>query len=122
MRQLGQRTGDGCLVHFLKGPLAIFRNRGIARNQQYWAFCLRGGVERSNPVRDAGAGREHGHANLARDLRPCIRHEDGRGLVPDMNDANACVDARVIQRHDLVAGQTEDGGDAATLQGGDDQL
>ena len=39
-----------------------------------------------------------------------------------MDDADARVDTGVVQRHDLIAGQAEDGPDAQAMQRTDDQL
>jgi hypothetical protein len=42
--------------------------------------------------------------------------------MPHMDDADACIDTGIVERHDLIAGQAEDGLDAQAMQRTDNQL
>ena len=72
--------------------------------------------DRRHRVGDAGAGGDHGDAELARELGMGVRHVDGRTLVADVDDADAEPRDVVPDRLDVPALQAEDAVDAARLQ------
>ncbi|MNL14439.1 hypothetical protein D3C87_1353760 [compost metagenome] len=106
---LDQRLGDLCLRQFLKSAHAVGLQRRIARQQQHGALGHPRRIERRQAIRQTRRRRQKRHADLTCDLGPGIGHVDGGGLMTHMDDADTGIDARVIDRHDLVAGKTENG-------------
>ena len=73
-------------------------------------------------VGDAGAGRDHRHADLARHSRPAIGHVAGCLLVARVDDANVVFQAGLEYRVDVAAVEREDLLDALLLQHPDDHF
>ena len=46
--------------------------------------------------------------DLAGYLGPGVGHVNSCRFVPDVNDADLAIDARIIDRHDLIAGKGKD--------------
>ena len=68
------------------------------------------------PLVTPGPGRQRGDARLARDLRPALGRERGRGLVAHVDDVDALVAAAVVDREQVTAGEGEELGDTVCLQ------
>ena len=80
------------------------------------------GEERGDRVAEPRPGRHQRDAELAGDLRPGVGHVHRRGLVADVHDGDAGIDARIVDRHDLVSGQAEDAPHAGLHESMDKQL
>ena len=64
-------------------------------------------LPRSWPV--AGTTGYPGDARFSRDASIGVRHMHGRAFMPDVQQIELTVDRGIEQRHDVVAGQREDG-------------
>jgi hypothetical protein len=68
-------------------------------------------------VGDTGARGDRRNSDLARvAARPGVRRVDRRLLVAHVDDLDALVDAAIVERHDVTAGEREDALDAGFLE------
>ena len=91
------------------------RARGAAADQQNRRPGERGVGDRRDRVGDARAGGHHGDAELAGEFSMGVRHMDRRGLVANVDDADAKLRGMVPDRLDVPALQAENAIDAARL-------
>ena len=120
-RGLDERAHEVDLRHLLERAGAVGRDRGVAAQQQDRALGVPGGEERGEGVGESGSGGDQRDADLAGDLGPGVGHVHRRAFMADVDDGEVDVDARIVDRHDLVAGQAEDAPHPGAHEGVDQQ-
>ena len=106
---------DVDMGNVLQRPHIGLRARRAAADHQNRRPGERGVGDRRDRVGDARTGRHHGDAEFARQLGVGVRHVNRRGLVANVDDADAELRGMVPDRLDMPALQTEDAVDAARL-------
>ena len=92
------------------------RARGAAADQQNRRPGERGVGDRRDRVGDARTGRHHRDTKFACQLGVGVRHVDRRGLVANVDDADAKLRGMVPDRLDVPALQAENAVDPARFQ------
>ena len=122
LRRLHERTSDFGLWHFLERGVPVRCDWRVAAQQQDRAFRVPGGKQRGEGVAESRSGRYQRNTDVARCLRPGVGHVHRRALVAYVDDGEAGVDARIVDRHDLVAGEAEDSSYAGSRKRVHEQL
>ncbi len=107
-RPLGDRLAEAHLVHFLKGALAVAADRAVAAQQQQGRVRSARGQQGPHSIAQPCPRCHQRHTNAAGQLRVAFGHIDRCRLVAGVIEANACLQAGIEQRHDLVTRQGED--------------
>ena len=112
MRSVRDRRVTGRMMSTCACP-AVARDRPArrARSRRSTAPATRSSSrirDRGHAVGDAGAGRDHRNAELARQQRMRVRHVHRRAFVAHVDDAHAVRGEPVPDRLDVAALQAED--------------
>jgi hypothetical protein len=118
---LGDSPGQADLVHLLEGAEPLVGELGVAAQQDDRRLGQPGDVGRGQGVGVARPGRHERRAGPLGQAGVGVGHVDGTGLVAGMDELYAGVDERGVERHDLVAGEVEEGLDAGLLEGGGEE-
>ncbi len=125
-KDAGGELGDGLHhVHMrqvLQRTHLVLGERGLAADMDDGAFRAEGGGNAGHRVGAAGAGRRHHAAELAGLAGIAVGGMGGGLLMAHVDDADAFVDAAVIDVDDVAAAQGEDGVDTLVLQRLGDQM
>ena len=120
---LGDGTDDTEMVHFLERTAAQVLERTLAAEDEdgrIGAPCI---GDAGHTVGYTGAGSDGGDADLARvATRPGVRGVDCSLLMTDVDDLDALIDAAVVDRHDMAAGEREEGFDASLFESASREL
>ena len=106
-RRLGDRSRHLGLPQFLKSAAAQFPRRGMSRQQHHRRFRAERREQRADRVGVARAAGDQRDAGLAGEASVRVGHVDCGRLMAHMHEIEACLDRRVEDRHDVVAGQRE---------------
>ena len=107
-RELGDRPHDVDMRQVLERAHHVLRQRALAADMEDRAFRAEGGGDAGHGVRAARPGRGHDAAELAGLARIAVGGVGRDLLVPHVDDADALVDAAVIDVDDVAAAQGED--------------
>src|SRR5690606_25190847 len=114
---LRDRLHQADVVHLLERAAAQVGERTLAADHQDRRVGAPGVGHAGHAVGDARTGGDRRHADLAGvAARPGVGRVDGGLLVAHVHDPDAFVDAPVVERHDVAAGQGEHHLDARVLE------
>ena len=112
------RADDAEMIHFLQRTAAKVLEGTLTAEDENGRIRTPGVGDAGYAVRDAGAGRDRRNADLAGiTARPGIGRMNRRLFVAHIDDLDSFVDASVIDRHDMAAGEREDDFNAGLLEG-----
>jgi hypothetical protein len=115
--ELGDGPHHADVVHLLQRSPAQVVERTLASDDQDRRVGAPGVGDAGDTVRNAGAGRDGGDADLAGvAARPGVGRVHRRLLVADVDDPDVLVDAAIVERHDVAAGEREQALDARLLE------
>ena len=121
-RPLGDRPHQLDVVHVLQAAHVLERPRRLPADDDHRRLGALRGRDAGDGVGQAGAGRDERDAGLPGDARPAVGGVRRGLLVPHVDDADALVDAPVVDRHDVTAAEREDELDALFGEGARDDL
>ena len=115
-REFGDRPHDVDMREILERAHHVLVQRALAADMQDRAFRAEGGGDAGHRVRAARPRGRHDAAELAGLARIAVGRVGRHLLVAHIDDADALVDAAVIDVDDVAAAQREDGVDAFVLE------
>ncbi len=106
----------------LQRPHHVLGQRALTADVQDWTFRAEGGGDAGHGIHAAGSGGGDDTAQLPG--LPCIAIGGVGGdlLMPDVDDADALIDAAVVDINDMTAAKRENRVHAFVLQGFGDQV
>ncbi len=111
-RELGQGADERDVVDLLQRAHPPASGGGAPAEDDHRRVVGLCGAHRAHAIGDAGSGRERADAGLARDLRPALGGERGRGLMADVDDVDPLLATAVVDREQVSAGEREQPADA----------
>ncbi len=120
--ELGDRLHDIDMRQVLQPAHAPLRQRALAADVQHRAFRAEGRGDAGDRIGAARAGGGHDDTELAGLAGIAVGGVGRDLLMPDIDDADAFIDAAVVDVDDMAAAQGEDRVDALGLQRLGDQM
>ena len=121
-RPLGDRAHQLDVVHVLQAAHVLEGARRLTADDDHRRLGAVRGRDPGDRVGQPGSGGDERDAGLPGDAAPAIGGVRCGLLVPHVDDADALVDAPVVDRHDVTAAKREHELDALFGEGARDDL